>query len=513
MNTANKLFKSSVARTSLTILSIAISFFMLPFLVNKLGDKWYGIWTIVGSLLGYYYLIDFGLATAVTRYVTQYIAKKESHNVNIIINTSLVIYTIMALVIFIITIIISYIANYFVTDTQDLYLIRLVIIIMGLNLAVEFPFKAFSGIIGAYVRYDLLSYSHFFTLLLSTGLTVFFLNRGYGILSLSLIGFICSQISYLLFYFIAKHLFSDMQLNLKYFQRDKVRELFSYSVWSFVIQLSDQLRFKIDAVVIAWLMTASHVTHYFIGARLAELFMIIVFRATNILTPVFTKYYAENNYEEIRNKLLFFTKINTILSVFGGGIIIIVGKPFIIRWMGEKYLDAYPVLVVLMIALIFEVINNPSNNVLYAISKHRYLATVNMIEGIANAALSITLIHYYGLIGVALGTAVPLIISRVFVLPLYVSKCIGLPVKHYYSNVLTTILFTVGYLGLFYALTRNLLIVPNYSNIIVVSVSALPIYLISILFISFNQSERVLIRAMLPNRDKINQKVSIKDIC
>lgn len=499
MNTANRLFKSSVARTALTILSIAISFFMLPFLVNKLGDKWYGIWTIVGSLLGYYYLVDFGLATAVTRYVTQHIAKKESHNVNIIINTSLAIYTIMALAIFIITIIISYIANYFVPDTKELYLIRLVIIIMGLNLAIEFPFKAFSGIIGAYVRYDLLSYSHLFTLLLSTGLTVFFLNRGYGILSLSLIGFTCSQISNLLFYFIAKHLFSDIQLNLKYFQRDKVRELFSYSIWSFVIQLSDQLRFRIDSIVIAWMMTASHVTHYFIGARLAELFMILVFRATNILTPVFTKYHAENNYEEIRNKLLFLTKINTILSVFGGGIIIIVGKPFIIRWMGEKYLDAYPVLVVLMIALIFEIINNPSNNVLYAISKHRYLATVNIIEGVANLVLSIVLIYLYGLIGVALGTAIPIVLSRVFVLPLYVSKCIGLPIKKYYLNIFSTGVFTVAYLVLFYVLTKNLLIIPNYSNIIVVSVSALPIYLISILFISFNQSERKFIRSILPN--------------
>lgn len=503
MNTANKLFKSSVSRTLLTILSIAISFFMLPFLVSKLGDKWYGIWTIVGSLLGYYYLVDFGLATAVTRYVTQYIAKKESHNVNIIINTSLVIYTIMALAIFIITIIISYMANFFVTDTQNLYLIRLVIIIMGLNLAVEFPFKAFSGIIGAYVRYDLLSYSHLFTLLLSTTLTVFFLSRGYGILLLSLIGFACSQISNLLYYFIAKYLFSDMQINLKYFQKDKVRELFSYSVWSFVIQISDQLRFKIDSIVIAWMMTASHVTHYFIGARLAELFLNLVFRATNILMPVFTKYHAENNYEEIRNKLLFLTKINTILSVFGGGIIIIVGKPFIIRWMSEKYLDAYPVLVVLMIALTFEIIFNPSSNVLYAISKHRFLSMVNITEGCLNLVLSLILIRYYGILGVAIGTAIPLVISRLFVLPFYVCKQIELPIKQYFLNMASTVFFTLSYLGLFYALTRNILIVPQYSSLMIAAISAMPLYLLCILFISFTKSERALIMAMLPNRLRI----------
>lgn len=498
MNTANRLFKSSVARTSLTILSIIISFFILPFLVSKLGDKWYGIWTIVGSLLGYYYLVDFGLATAVTRYVTQYIAKKESHNVNIIINTSLVIYTIMALAIFIITIILSYMANFFVPTTKELYLIRLIIIIMGLNLAIEFPFKAFAGIIGAYVRYDLLSYSHLFTLLLSTGLTVFFLNRGYGILSLSLIGFACSQISNLLFYFIAKHLFSDMQINLKYFQKDKVRELFSYSIWSFIIQIGDQFRFRIDSFVIGGIMSASYVTHYFIGARLAELFLNLVYRATNILMPVFTKYYSENNYEEIRSKLLFMTKINTIIAIFGGGLIIILGKPFILRWMGNQYLDAYPVLVVLMITLIFEIIFNPSSNVLYAISKHRFLSIVNITEGCLNLALSLMLIHYYGILGVAIGTAIPLVISRLFVLPFYVCKQIKLPIRKYYMNILNSGAFTILYLGLFYAITENFLIIPQYGNLIIAILSALPLYVIFIHFVLFDKSERALMRTILP---------------
>lgn len=497
MSTANKLFKSSVSRTLLTILNIIISFFMLPFLVGKLGDKWYGIWTIVGSMVGYYYLIDFGLSTAVTRFVTQFIARKESHNVNIIINTSLVIYTLMAAAIFFITVILSCFASYFIQDVKDLYLIRIIIIIMGTNLAVEFPFKAFSGIIGAYVRYDLLSYSHLITLILSTGATVLLLNNGYGILSLSIVGFTCSQISNLLFYAIAKYLFSDMQLNIQYFQRNEVNELFSYSVWSFIIQIGDQLRFKIDSIVIAWMMTASHATHYFIGARLSELFINLVYRATNILTPVFTKYHAENNYEEIRCKLLFLTKINTIIAIFGGGLIILLGKPFILRWMGKSYIDAYPVLVVLMVSLIFEIIYNPSSNVLYAISKHGFLAKINIAEGVTNLILSIILINYYGLIGVALGTAIPLIISRLILLPLYVCRHIGLTAKQYYLNILSAIVLTVSYLVLFYMLSKNILIAPDYASLMVAAFAALPLYIMIIFFVLLDRTERTLIRTII----------------
>ena len=499
MTTANLLFKSSISRTSLTILSIIISFLMLPFLVSKLGDEWYGIWTVLGSLIGYYYLVDFGLATAVTRYITQYISKNDKDNANSVINTALVIYSAMALAICIITITVSYFVHYFVPNARDLFIIRIAILIMGFNLAIEFPFKAFAGIIGAYVRYDLITYAHIFTLLLNTALIVILMNLGYGIIALSIIGFICSQISNIIFYFISKFLFSDMQISRKFFRKDKVKELFGYSVWSFLIQIGDQMRFRIDSIVIAWMLTAGHVTHYFIGARLAEYFLTLLYRATNILTPVFTKYHAENNYQEIRSKLLFVTKINNILSLFGGGLIIIVGRPFISKWMGDNYLDAYPVLVVLIIAMIIEAIHNPSNNVLYAIAKHRYIATVGTFEGIINFILSLVLIQYYGILGVAIGTAIPLIVSRLFLLPLYTCRCIGLPITQYYSNLFVTTLFTITYLGLFYMLAKDI-IIPQYMAIVVASLSALPVYFFCIFFVSFNRSERILLRSLLPSK-------------
>jgi len=197
--------------------------------------------------------------------------------------------------------------------------------------------------------------------------------------------------------------------------------------------------------------------------------------------------------------LLFVTKINNILSLFGGGLIIIVGRPFISKWMGDNYLDAYPVLVVLIIAMIIEAIHNPSNNVLYAIAKHRYIATVGTFEGIINFILSLVLIQYYGILGVAIGTAIPLIVSRLFLLPLYTCRCIGLPITQYYSNLFVTTLFTITYLGLFYMLAKDI-IIPQYMAIVVASLSALPVYFFCIFFVSFNRSERILLRSLLPSK-------------
>lgn len=497
-STAKKLFKSSISRTLLMLANIIVSFFMTPFLVRKLGDEWYGIWIILGTMVGYYYLIDVGMATAVTRYISHHIAKKEVDSANRIINTSLVIYCFMSMVIILATVLIIFIADYFVTTPDRLHIIRMSVLIIGLNLAIEFPLKAFSGIIGAYVRYELLSYGHFLTLILNTALTIFFLKRGHGVLTLFIIIFVCNQLSNLIFYFISKHLFKEMRIGLKYFEREKVRDLFGYSIWSFLNQIGDQVRFKIDSFVIVWLLSAGHVTHYIIGARLAEYFMALVLRATNILVPVFTKFHAENNYDEIRSKLLFLTKISSVLALFGGGVILIVGRAFIARWMGEGYLDAYPVLVALIIAVMVEIIQTPANNVLYAISKHRYLAYVNIVEASANFILSIILIKHYGLVGAAIGTAVPLVIARLFIIPFYVGKCIDLKMSAYYYNLFVISFFTVTYMTVFFILTRNMLSTPAYSSILFASISSVPVYLVSITFISFTKMERALIRTMFP---------------
>ncbi|HAO93318.1 MAG TPA: hypothetical protein DCR11_05455 [Deltaproteobacteria bacterium] len=499
-STAQKLFKSSVSRTLLMVANIGVSFFMTPFIIGKLGDEWYGIWVILGTMVGYYYLIDMGMATAVTRYMSHYIAKKETESANRVINTSLVIYCLMAAVIILATVVIGYMAEYLVTDPGKLYIIRTSILVIGLNLAIEFPLKAFSGIIGAYVRYDLLAYGHFFTLVLNTALTVFFLNRGHGVLTLFIIVFVCNQISNLIFYFVSRRLFKGMRIGLKYFEREKVRDLFGYSIWSFLNQIGDQVRFKIDSFVIVWLLTAGHVTHYVIGARLAEYFMSLVLRATNMLVPVFTRLHAEGNHEEIRNKLLFMTKVNAVLAVFGGGVIMIVGRPFIARWMGDGYLDAYPVLVVLTISVMVEIIQTPANNILYAISRHKYLAYVNVAEAAVNLVLSIVLIKRYGLIGAAIGTAVPLVISRFFIIPLYAGRCVGLGMSRYYRNLFVTGFYTAAYMAVLFILSRGLLSTPSYASILLVGIASVPVYLVSIMYISFTKSERALIRTMLPLR-------------
>jgi hypothetical protein len=64
-------------------------------------------------------------------------------------------------------------------------------------------------------------------------------------------------------------------------------------------------------------------------------------------------------------------------------------------------------------------------------ARHGLMARVLLLEGVANVLLSIILLRYMGLIGVAWGTAIPLFITSVLFLPFHVCKQLHLNVGRY----------------------------------------------------------------------------------
>ncbi len=67
------------------------------------------------------------------------------------------------------------------------------------------------------------------------------------------------------------------------------------------------------------------------------------------------------------------------------------------------------------------------NSILLGTSRHQRLSQITIIEGIVNIALSIWLIQRIGVLGVAIGTSIPMFLARFFLLPMYACKSIELP--------------------------------------------------------------------------------------
>jgi len=433
---AKRLFKGSSLRVILLGCNIVVSFFMMPFLINSIGDRWYGFWVLIGTFMGYYGFLDLGLSTAITRYISKAYGQKDDNEVNIVLNTSLFLFCIVSLVAMLITIVVSFFCSYFINQPEDIYLFRIVILVLGLDVSISFPMRVFAGVLTSKIRYDLLEYVELVKLISRAFLIYLFIKAGYGIFSLALITMVINFAGYLLSFFFVRKECPDIRFGYLFVYKNRIKKLLNYSKYTFIAQLADKLRFKVDVFVIASFIDMSKVTVYFIAAKIIEYFVQLIISSLGILTPVFSQYEAKGDFVSLKRLFLSSTTLSATITFFVGGSILYYGKYFISVWMGPNYNNSYYVVVILCSATMFGLMQNPSIGLLYGISKHKYYAISNTGEGIINLILSIILVQYYGIYGVALGTLIGMIIFKLFIQPIYVSKVIELSMIKYYKTML-----------------------------------------------------------------------------
>jgi O-antigen/teichoic acid export membrane protein len=270
---------------------------------------------------------------------------------------------------------------------------------------------------------------------------------------------------------------------------EKIRQLVNYSIFSFIANIAEQLRFKVDNLIIASVLGFGLVTHYNIGARINQYYLIMIINAIAIIIPVFSKMEGIGNYENIRKKYIFIAKLNTIISVFLGGTILIYGKAFIARWMGPDYMDSYTVLLILCIGLMFNTIQVSSRSLLFGISKHKFYSITMLGEGILNILLSILLIKKYGILGVAIGTTIPMLITSIFITPVYATHVINLSFLKY-TKVVASVIVVGGAIHLGSWLIVKNMIKISYQRIFLLGIITSIVFLLISFFVLMNRKER-----------------------
>lgn len=464
MNISGNLAKSSLARTLNFSLSLAIAFVMTPVIVHSLGNRMYGLWVIIATFLGYYGLLDFGLSSAVNRYLSRAVGQDDHAEIRGVISTAFFLFTGIGAIALCLSVLIAIFAGYFVKNPGELGLFRVIILLLGFGVSIGFPGRVFEGLLTSYLRYDLSSYADSTRLLLSNALIYYFLSRGHGLLAMAVINVGSSLLQYCMLFIFARKTFPGFSLARRYFRPNLRRPFFSYSWKTMVAMLADILRFRIDSIVIVAFLNLGLVTYYSVGMKLCDTFSSLIVTIAGTMMPVFSQYESRADWDSLRKAFLSSTKVSTCLSVFVGTSMIFYGKPFMLRWMGPDFISSYYVMVIICIPSIIALSQHPSIGLLYGISKHHYYAIANTCEGVLNLILSIILVHYYGIYGVAIGTAIEMMIFKLLIQPVFTSRAIGLPIYQYYVETLfyTALKTLVPLLGYFY-LVRNFITSDYYS--------------------------------------------------
>ena len=132
----------------------------------------------------------------------------------------------------------------------------------------------------------------------------------------------------------------------------------------------------------------------------------------SITAPKYAFLYKSGNIIELRRLWLNSTKILIVLAVIPTFILLIYPE-WIMSLFGEKFVSGAPILIVLVIG---QFINVASGSVAYLLTmtgNEKYMRNIVFLSAIINIILSIVMFDFFGVIGVAISTAISISISNI----------------------------------------------------------------------------------------------------
>jgi O-antigen/teichoic acid export membrane protein len=440
-----QILKNVGSSWSALAVNVMVGIFLSPFILHRLGDAAFGIWVLIFSVTGYYGLFDLGIRSSIIRYVSKYAATNDQESLTRFVNTALFSYTCIGVVSMVLTALLS-------SSVERLFRIppemrpeaRLLLFIVGGSVSISFPLGVFGGMLEGLQSFYILNWTSIGVTLARAALIVYFLNRGYGLLTVALITVLLPLLSSILRGLIVFRL-CPLQLGYKYVDRASFRAMANYGGTTFVVMVAAHLRFRTDELVLGTMMSAVAVTYFNIGARIVDYAQEFVSSLAQVFVPMSSQSEATGNLDRVRKIYIAGNRVCAFLILPITAILIMLGKHIIRIWVGARYVpQSYPVLVVMIIPFALMLSQAASGRILFGLGKHQTWAAITVIEGIANVVLSVALVPRMGIVGDALGTAIPLSFTCLVFLPRHMKKRIGVPVGTFLRGAYTLpILLTV----------------------------------------------------------------------
>jgi O-antigen/teichoic acid export membrane protein len=410
---------------------MAVGLVLSPFILHKVGDTAFGTWLLILSLTAYYGLLDFGIRASISRYVARFAATSDVEGLRRFVNTCLAACTALGLVVLLLTGLgFHNLGHLFKIPADFLPTARILFVVIGADAALAFPLSVFGCVLEGYQDFWWLNLTQIAASLLRGILILAALGFGGGLL---MIAFVTLSIN------LARHLATvilvlrstPMRFGIRYLNRAMLNQLVSYSAVALTIFIAESLRFQSDNIVIGAFLSSAAVTYFAIGAKLVEYPASIVVSLSQIFTPMASHVDSTGDRAALRAIFVAGSRACALVIFPICAFLMIFGKSIIELWMGTRYEASYSILLVLILPKTLLLAQSSSVKILLGLGRQRTLALVFLADGLANLLLSIVLLRHLGIIGVAIGTAVPLTCTSVLFLPRHLCRMLGIRVRDF----------------------------------------------------------------------------------
>lgn len=360
-----------------------VGFLLLPLLVSRLGDTGYGLWVVIGSLTGFFQLMDLGMRGSVGRFVALYRARDDVAAINRTVSTSFAILTIIGVLATALVMALSLVFPHLVDVPPELARdVQLAFTLVAVNLGLWFVLQGFDAILWGYQRFDLLNCIDVPAAFLRLGLCYALVTPENGLWVLAAITLGSSLGVGLTKAVVAFAQDARLAIRVRLAAPASAQELFGYGVWAFVAQVALLAKKSLIPLAIGAVLSPAMVTVYAIARRLMDYGGMFLIVSAGVLTPVAAEHHARDDGHRQQRLFLIGSKyFNCLVLYFAVGMGAL-GATFIRLWVGDRYGLAGTLVIILLLGEAFGLANYVARSVLLGAARHQPIAWLSVLDAL-----------------------------------------------------------------------------------------------------------------------------------
>lgn len=470
-------------------INIAVTLFYTPWMVSKIGKANYGLYTLAISLIGIF-MLDFGLSSAVSRFLSKYRAENRQDKICEFITAVFKLYFLIDIVIFIIlSIVYIFLENIYAGLTpEELGLFRVLYLIVGGFNLISFPMTPLSGILNAYEQFASLKLCDLFNKLFTIVLVIVALLLDFGVIAVVSANAMAGIITILAKLSIIK---KKIPIRLRLEKTDKkiYKEIFSFSIWSTVISIAQRLTYNLAPSILAVAASSIAVALYSPAASIGSYYYMIAVAINGLFLPRISRMISNKKENQILPLMIKVGRYQTFLL----GMILVgffcVGDIFMILWMGPDFHESYYCAILVMIPAFFEYSQQIANTTIIA----KNYVKDQAIWLICTSLLGVCISYMLAQIGGAKGTCLALcVVGLINVLGLNIihKKRLGIDILSFYKNCYRKMCMPIVLTAFIGRILVKLVGSINIVAFVMEGITTITIYIFLMWTISLNKEEK-----------------------
>lgn len=493
----------------LTFTNAAIGFLYIPLLIYYLGKNEYGLYQLMGSILVYLGLFDFGLSNTVTRFYSKYIALNDKKGQENLLAISIIIYSFLSLILILLGGIFYFFLDEIFSNSltqSELISAKKIYIVILITSSITVATMVFNSIITANEKFIFLRVlSIVQTLLIPiVSLAVFQIESSALIL-------VVTKAILNIFIILIKIYYSIRALKVKIklhkFDVSVLKDMSIYSFFIFLTVVMDQIFWRADQVILGIILGTSSVAVYSVGSQLVMYYMTLSTAVSGVFLPHITKKVTKNasNFELTE----VFVRIGRLQYILLGAVMtgfLLFGREFISVWIGKGFSETYYITLIIMMPFTIDLIQNIGLVILQAKNMYAFRAIVFSSMAIINIIITIPLAMKFGGIGAALSTGIAYLIGNGLVMNIYYYKKVGLDIFKFWKEIYNLSIPLSIVLLISLLLIKQIELSSKIISLMTkLSLFAL-VYILILWLLGMNEYEKNLIKKPIKNFFRFNQK-------